>query len=413
MEEQTSSILIVGSGLFGLSTAWALARRPSFRSALITVVDQSGGQFPPPDAASVDSSRIIRADYADPDYTELATTAQAEWRKQGDDELGGQGRYSESGLVLTADAPTDDKFGPMGYAKKSWENVVAYAAAKGYPASRVRTLETSKAVKDHLGIRGHAGDWGYANTFSGWADAGKGMEWLLERVKATERVRFVDAKVVRLETEGNRVVGARLSHGDVLRADLVIVAAGAWTGELIDLRGQVEATGQVLGYVDISDAELAELAKQPVVLHMTSGLFVIPPREKVLKVARHSYGYQNPQTVADALPPSPADERKCAEGPDAGRGPAHATLEGDEDLLGLFVATGDSGHAYKFLPVLGDKVVDCMSGNGGKLGRKWRWKAAGGEPGRLVTKDGSRGGASGILAEELEKTRSEIRAKLA
>src|SRR5689334_22504431 len=81
-----SSILIIGSGVFGLSTALALASRDVFAQSSITVIDRSDpsqpGAFPSPDAASVDTSRIIRADYADPAYAALGDEAQVQWRKQ-------------------------------------------------------------------------------------------------------------------------------------------------------------------------------------------------------------------------------------------------------------------------------------------------------------------------------------------
>ena len=259
------SILIVGSGVFGLSTAWTLTQRPEYARTKITVVDDAGacgGEFPPLDCASVDSSRIIRADYADGHYSELAAVAQAEWRKQGDDDLGGQGRYSESGLLLTADRPTvvkEGKLTGMDYTKESWRNVARIAKEAGYPEDKIKTLESAQALKEHLGTPGRPGDWGYLNTLSGWANAGEGMRWQYRRVKATGRVNFVDAKVTELVTEGKRVVGAKLASGDVLRGDLVFVAAGAWTGALIDLRGRTEATGHVLGYIDITQAELDTL----------------------------------------------------------------------------------------------------------------------------------------------------------
>lgn len=467
-----SSVLIVGSGVFGLSTAWELTQRPAYANTKITVVDDAGacgGEFPPRDSASVDSSRIIRADYADPHYSALAAVAQAEWRKQGDDDLGGQGRYSEAGLLLMADNPTAAKKGKltgMDYTKESWRNVARIAREAGYPADRIQTLESAQALKEHLGTPGRPGDWGYLNTLSGWANAGEGMRWQYRRVKATGRVNFVDAKVTELVTEGKRVVGAKLASGNVLRADLVFVAAGAWTGALIDVRGRIEATGHVLGYIDITQDELDTLSKKPVVLNLSSGLFIIPPQEKVLKVARHSFGYLNPVTVPRALPVSHTAPRApiVVSLPMTSRsgGPGRLPTEADIDLRrafrdlvpveglegrpwketrlcwyadtrdgdwlvdyhpgweGLFVATGDSGHGYKFLPVLGDKVVDCIEGRGGALGDKWKWKPVpegdrvGWETdGRfegLITEDGSRGGYPGmILKDELAK---EVAAKL-
>lgn len=465
MENKTpSSILIIGSGVFGLSTAWALTKRRQFSSISITVVDDtSSGQFPPDDCASVDSSRIIRPDYADVDYTTLAAEAQEEWRKQGDDDLGGQGRYTESGFVLTAYHPTEPKVGAksgMYYTKESWKNCVEMAQrGGGHLADKIKVLESTEALNSFLGTETYPGDWGYLNTSSGWANAGRGMEWLYERVKATGRVGFVNAAVDKLTTEGDRVTGARLADGECLTADIVLVAAGAWTGGLIDLRGRVEATGHVLGYIDISKEELGVLSKQPVVLNLSSGLFIIPPQERILKVARHSFGYLNPVTVHNALPLSPSLERKpiTVSKPSTRRdaGANRLPHEADVDLRrglaqlspvkglenrpwketrlcwysdtkdgnwlvdwhpgwkGLFIATGDSGHGYKFLPLLGDKVLDCMLGEGGVYGDKWKWKDVDDDSvGRevdgvfkgLITMDGSRGGYPGmVLVEELRR----------
>lgn len=464
METAPGSILIIGAGVFGLSTAWDLTKRPFFANTAITVVDQAdGGAFPPADCASVDSSRIIRADYADPHYAALGAEAQKEWRKQGDDELGGQGRYSESGFVLTAyenARVTAGKKSGMEYTKESWKNVESIAKAAGASADKVRPLESREALAEYLGTKGsHPGDWGYLNGLSGWADAGRGMSWLFKQVEATGRVKFVDAEVEQLTTAGKKVTGAKLANGSVLQGDVVFVAAGAWTGKLIDMRGRTEATGHVLGYMDISEEELAVLSKQPVVLNLSSGLFVIPPQGRILKIARHSYGYINPETITHALPTSPSEQRQpfLASQPKTGRSgaPKHLPAEADRDLRralkdlvplqgleerpwrearicwysdsrdgeflvdwhpgweSLFVATGDSGHGYKFLPVLGEKVVDCMTGKGGELAKKWRWKEMEDDDvGRetngvykgLSTEDGSRGGAPGmILKEELKR----------
>lgn len=461
------SILIVGSGVFGLSTAWSLTQRPEYAHTKITVVDDAssaGSEFPPLDAASVDSSRIIRADYADPHYADLATVAQAEWRRQGDGDLGGRGRYSESGLLLTADYPKgatqEGKLTGMDYTKESWRNVSRIAKEAGYPANKVKALESAQALREHLGTPGRPGDWGYLNTLSGWADAGEGIRWQYRRVKATGRVEFMDAAVTELVTEGKKVVGAKLANSNVLRADLVFVAAGAWTGALIDLRGRTEATGHVVGYIEITQDELDVLSQQPVVLNLSSGLFIIPPQKRVLKVARHSFGYLNPVTVPRALPTSHEHERQpiVTSLPMTRRngGPGRLPAEADADLRrafrdlvpveglegrpwletrlcwysdtrdgewlvdyhpgweNLFVATGDSGHGYKFLPVLGDKILDCIEGRGGELGAKWKWKQV--EDGDLVgretngkfhglsTEDGSRSGYPGmILQDELAK----------
>lgn len=478
-----SSVLIVGAGVFGLSTAYALARRDVFASTVIIVVDRSEtsepGVFPSRDASSVDNSRIIRADYADPFYAALASEALVEWRKTGADDLGGQGRYNESGLILVADddgsglhltandarpaektpatasQQTDAKKTGLGYVRASWENVLAMAAHDPVLARNLRLLPTPDAIRDAVGTGGGSGSWGYFNGCSGWADAEASMEWLLERVRRTGRVRFVPGTVESLAHHGNRVTGVKLQDGQSLSADLVVLAAGAWTPSLIDLSGRAVATGQVLAYVDLSAEEQRQLQHMPMLLNLTTGLFVITPVNRVLKIARHAYGYLNRTTTASPLRPPgdatplpnslvsiPLTHRDTpslsipAEGATALR---HALREmvplasladrpfartrlcwytdtptGDfvvdyhPEWQSLFVATGGSGHAFKFLPVLGERVVDIITGRRGrKFADKWRWTDIGDSPAgdAVVTEDGSRGGRPGLhLDQELAKS---------
>lgn len=443
-----SSILIVGSGAFGLSTAWALARRDAFSQCSITILDRSDPSKPDVflarDAASIDTSRIIRADYSDPAYAALAVEAQLEWRKQAEPtDLGAQGRYNESGLIVVAD-PVPDTALPaktgMEYVRSSWMNVLELSTDN---SPRIEELTNPEAIRDKLGTGGSSGSWGYYNAGSGWADAEGSMTWLVSQVQETGRVKFISGNVVSLQHSDIRVTGVQLSNGTIISGDLVIVAAGAWTGGLVDVFGQATATGQVLGYLELTEAEQEELGKMPVVLNLTSGVFIIPPRNRILKVARHAYGYLNPTTLSPLSSPNAATP-----------GPVSYPLtqvsepnlkipqEGANDLrralaeivplpglaerrfmrtrlcwysdtptadflidyhptwLGLFVATGDSGHAFKFLPVIGEKIVDCIMHNcPAEFLGKWNWKSAATS---IVTQDGSRGGTAGlVLSDEL------------
>ncbi|KAF2972846.1 hypothetical protein GQX73_g753 [Xylaria multiplex] len=486
------SILIIGSGVFGLSTAWSLARRPEIPpDTSITIIDRSPepNEFPARDAASIDSSRIIRADYADSAYAKLASEAQKHWRQDlGNlDSLGGDGRYNESGLLLAAengkDGATVRSNGHptgLGYTKHSWVNALALAHAEGRPLDTVRLLPSAWAIGKATGTNGEWADWGYMNTAAGWADAGRSMRWLYDRVVETGRVTFVNGTVETLETETekqeHRVTGVRLSDGRSFSADLVIVAAGAWSPTLVDLAGQVAATGQCVAYLRLTDDEQAKLAKIPVCLNLTDGCFVIPPRDNVLKIARHSYGYFNPQPVSHeplgssvnngskprvisqpqthltdpstTLPAEGASDLRRAlwriiPWPELAERPFFETrlcwytdtatgdwiIDYHPSYKNLFVATGGSGHGFKFLPVLGDKIVDCLLGKcPTQFQEKWKWKG-GVETNRdatrpvkgtaeeerrvddemaielaVSTEDGSRGGEPGlILQTELTK----------
>ncbi|KXJ89770.1 FAD dependent oxidoreductase-domain-containing protein [Microdochium bolleyi] len=498
-----NSILIIGSGVFGLSTALHLTSQRDFAKSTITILDRSpeDGVFPARDASSIDSSRIIRADYADPAYARLAAEAAHHWRQQAPHELGGEGRYTESGLFLVANR---DGTPGLGYTQKSWINAMAIANADGGrgPMS-VRVGNYGNQIQMMTAAGGVIGNWGYLNDASGWADATASMHWLYEKVVATGRVKFVNGTAERLDVKSPifalpgvldnkpRVVGAILEDGTKLSADLTIVATGAWTPSLLDLQGQAVATGQMVAYLDITEEEQARLNDIPVLLNLSTGFFIIPPRDRVLKVARHSYGYLNPTEVPTPLGMSsksaPLEQitetspttngttevssstssnnkvkvskpRTHLSHPPATPTTSHLPPDGEAQLRaalklflpwmadadtrpfretrlcwytdtasgdwiidyhpsysGLFVATGGSGHAFKFLPILGEKVVGCLRGSyPAEFANKWRWRGKqglgdGDAEKTIMTEDGSRGGVPGlVLEDELARTTAAV-----
>ncbi len=194
----------------------------------------------------------------------------------------------------------------------------------------VEELEGREGVAGVLGTGGEAGECGYVNWGGGWVDAGGAVGGLLGGVVEGGRERnmrgmgrgevfFRRGRAGGLVFEGGegrgrrRVVGAVFDDGEVITAGLTVVAAGGWSGGLVDLRGRAEARGQVVAYVPITDEEKGRLEGMPVVLNLSTGMFAIPPtdnmsalsparegrtRDWVLKVARHAYGYANPTTVA-------------------------------------------------------------------------------------------------------------------
>lgn len=465
-----SSILIIGSGAFGLSTAYALTRRPSWSKTQITVLDRSGpesaerAKFPAEDASSIDSSRIVRSDYADRAYSHLAAVAQEEWRKPGPQSWGGEGRYTETGFVLCADkGPEVCKDGVtktgLGYAKGAYVNGLELQELEGLPKGSVVELGSREKIAMASGTGAPFGDWGYINKRSGWAHAEKSMTWLYNRVVETGRVKFVGATVERLVVDGKKVTGAKLKDGTTLSAELVVVAAGAWSPSLVDMRAQAVATGQALAYTDISDHEQARLANVPVLMNMTQSTFMITPSNNVLKIGRHGYGYLNPRKISSALvvPKKQGDspfpditvsqpythlddsklwvpaeaERDLRQGlrnmvpwPELRDRPwTHSricwytdTATGDFLITyhphwdGLFLATGGSGHGFKFLPVLGEKIADTIEKNyPADFKEKWCWKEPTDIEKQIVTEDGSRGGKVGLLLmDELQKNGSRL-----
>ncbi|KAF8867121.1 FAD dependent oxidoreductase [Acephala macrosclerotiorum] len=450
MDQPPSSILILGSGVFGLSIALALTQRPSFTSTHIALLDRS--PFPSPDGSSIDTSRIIRSDYSDPAYAKMGAEAMEIWRSSSSSSshplagLGEEGRYTESGLLLTCNKNQQGE----SYVRDSFTNMTSMSSSQ-----KVLELPTRQSINDRMKTGGGSGDWGYINTSSGWADAEAGMRFLRHVVESTGRVSFLTGEAVSLiqspsssTKSKSKVSGVRLTNGTTLHADLTILATGAWTGKLVDLRGRATATGQVLCYLPISREEQVALSKNPVLLNMSTGMFIIPPsadpEKPLLKVARHGYGYSNPTPISHpdgsgekvevSLPWTARDDPNLvvpSEGqlacrqalremiPSLGERPFTAskicwytdTPKGEflisyhPEYEGLFLATGGSGHGYKFLPVIGERIVDIVEGRGQgfeEFGEKWKWPRE--VVGNVVTEDGSRGGKPGMmLSEEMGK----------
>ncbi|KAM3073078.1 hypothetical protein ACMFMG_008796 [Clarireedia jacksonii] len=443
------SVLFIGTSLFSLSTTLSLLRRPLYSQTKITLLDRS--RFPSPDASSVDSSRIIRADYSDPYYSALAASAQEIWRQNAShDDLGGQGRYIESGLCLTCD--TSYANDGAGYVRKSYENVKGLMHQAG-DNTGVQELPSKADISKLLGTGPGSGEWGYINHRSGWADAESSLIWLRKEVEGLSngRVTFVTAEVTSLifSPSGTTVLGAHTSDGTQHHADLTILAAGAWSSRFLDLRSQVHASGQCLLYVHVSDAEQARLKDLPVLLNMSTGWFIIPPRNNILKIARHAHGYSNPTVIPHPHPSASASSEKhitvslprttydsphnavplsfqkeAAEAlsqllPDLPPRPFistricwYADTPAGEFLITycdkpVEEATGGSGHGFKFLPVLGEKVLDVMEGRDEVWARKWGWKDRVEWDG--MTEDGSRAGRRGEVLGPLEEVNSKSR----
>lgn len=185
------------------------------------------------------------------------------------------------------------------YARKSYENVRAWESEK------VVFLPTKRDVLGVVPPYGETLDvaGGYVNWGSGWSDAEASVRYAKKQLDREGKVVFKYGEVERVVFEDGgagvkpKATGVALKDGSSINADLVVLAAGAWTPKLVDLRGKAVATGQAIAYIKISDEEQRELENLPTILNFATGIFIIPPRDNLLKIARHAYGYRNPVNV--------------------------------------------------------------------------------------------------------------------
>lgn len=276
------SIIIIGSGCFGLSTALALSSRPAFAESTITLIDQA--EIPNKESSSYDVNRIARSDYSNPLYTALATKALNSWR---DEHWGENARYNESGLLMVGDAKTD-------YLTKALD----IARANGRKDDVLELLSESR-ICEACKTGGSSGGWGYLSRGAGWVDAEKSITYAFEQAKQTGRVKFVQGKVVSLKfasTQGElepKVEGVLLEDGQAMQADLTIVAAGPFTPMLLSMKGAVAASADVFAYIELTEHEALRLRDMPAIINLSKGWFIIPPRGNTLKIARHGRGFVN------------------------------------------------------------------------------------------------------------------------
>lgn len=270
---KTETILVVGAGVFGLSTALELKSR-GYQN--VTVLDR---YLPPvPDGSSVDISRIIRTDYADPLYTRMAQEALEGWKTEY------KNYYHHSGFVMLSETFSNP------YIEKSLEIARRHGRALDEYADGNDLKGIYPGIQANLG-----GIRAYHNAEGGWADAESSIGHL-SRQCSRAGVAFVTGArgtVRSLQRNESRIVGVNVASQELIPASQVILSLGAWSNLLLDLSHTASASGQPLGFIQLTKDEARSLEKMPVMINLTSGVFCFPPtpEKNVLKFARHSYGF--------------------------------------------------------------------------------------------------------------------------
>jgi glycine/D-amino acid oxidase-like deaminating enzyme/DNA-binding MarR family transcriptional regulator len=224
--------IVVGGGAIGLATADELARR----GWTVTVVDAGENRR---GATGTSFARVNAAEKTRRDYFELNAAGMAAFR----------------GLAAAEGPPP-------------WLHLTGHLEWETTPERRRRLRERTELVQS----------WGYAGAVLSGKDVKARLEpdllvpddaevtyfpdegnveteAMVADFLSTAQARGVElrrnSRVTGIATSGDRASGVELESGDVLRADVVVCAAGRWTGELA---AQVGATVPLLG---TSDARVA------------------------------------------------------------------------------------------------------------------------------------------------------------
>ena len=194
----------------------------------------------------------------------------------------------------------------------------------------------------------------------------------------------------------DRGIGIVLEDGREIAGDVVIMAVGAWTPYALPFTQKFfRATGHPVFHLKPRKPELFAPERFPVFGADISqtGFYGFPiNRDGVVKVANHGPGREmspdSPERVVTT------DEEKQMREFLSGTFPALAdapivytriclycdTNDGDfwiardPDRRGLIIATGDSGHGFKFAPILGEIIADAAEEKSNPLLEKFRWR---------------------------------------
>jgi glycine/D-amino acid oxidase-like deaminating enzyme len=356
---------IVGGGIFGLTTAIEL----SLRGHDVAIFDP--GPIPHPLAESTDISKVVRLDYgSDEDYVALGEVALDGWRRWNHEchEAGHTPLFHETGVTFLSRA----RMQPGGFEHDSYQAL----CRRGHALER---LDADAIARRFPAYNPGVYVDGYFNPVGGWAEASSVVRFLAERAQ------FM----------GIEIREARVDRIDDLDADLVVVCAGAWVPRLLpELAGSLRAIGQPVFHLQPDDPSLFAAAQFPVFGAdiARTGYYGFPANaDGIVKIANHGTGIE---IASDAeRHTSPAQEaalrdfvlesfpaladarmvhtRLCVYG-DTQDG--HFWIARHPEREHVVVATGGSGHAFKFGPALGALIADIATGVGHPFARKFRWR---------------------------------------
>jgi glycine/D-amino acid oxidase-like deaminating enzyme len=249
-------VIVVGAGIAGLSTAWALTRR----GHQVTLLEQ--GSIPNPLAASGDHHRIIRRAYGKASgYARAITEAYRAWDELWSD-LGGS-HLDPRGFLCISRQPGDEaeqyREG-LEEGEYPFDLVSASSAALRWPflepgAFRFAFLSPEGGALHCRRI---------ASGIAGW-------------LRSNGAAVYEDSKVTAIEPDTGKV---ELAGGETLRADLVVVTAGAWVLKLFpELEGELKTYRTAAVYLDPPADLVGIWQTAPVILDVggTTDGHIIPP----------------------------------------------------------------------------------------------------------------------------------------
>jgi glycine/D-amino acid oxidase-like deaminating enzyme len=372
------TVIVIGAGINGVTSAIELKKRGN----KVILVDP--GPLPHPLAASTDISKAVRAAYgADEDYTALAERSIELWRKW-NTKFGAE-LYHQTGVLFLRQKQMQS--GDFEYEScKIFEK-------RGHKFERINSATLRERFPAFNAERFHDG---FLDPEAGYVESGRVVAALVEQARSLGVELVEGIKFIALDENDNSVNGIVLQDRQRIRSDAVVVAVGAWTPYLLPFtRKFFRATGHPVFHLKPDKPELFSPQRFPFFGAdiSTTGYYGFPlNREGVVKIANHGPGREmSPDSPERMVAPEEEKELRefltnaipaLAEAPivysriclycDTHDGAFW--IAPDPERRGLVIATGDSGHGFKFAPLLGEIVADAVEGKSNPLLERFRWR---------------------------------------
>ncbi|KAI1868528.1 uncharacterized protein JN550_006444 [Neoarthrinium moseri] len=394
----TKVIVVGGGGTIGSSTALHLIRF-GYAPANIIVLDTF--QIPSAQSAGNDLNKIMGVRLRSKVDTQISLEARQMWRE---DELF-KPFFHNVGRI-------DCESSEQGVAALRQEYQAILDAGAGLETTH-EWLDSEDEILKKMPLLQRDQIEGWKAIWSqdgGWLAAAKAINAIGEFLRE-QGVNFGfgsagSFKQPLLDVDGSTCVGVETVDGTKYYADKVVLAAGAWS----------PALAWVYAHIQLSPEEAAEYKGVPVVYNGDIGFFFEPNEHGVIKVCDEFPGFsrfKQHQPFGSSAPKPVSIPRSHAKHPtdtypDASevtirqaistylprfekrelfnRAMCWCTDTADSQLLicehpkwkNFILATGDSGHSFKILPIIGKHVVELIEGSlSDDLTHAWRWRPGG------------------------------------
>ena len=370
--------IVVGAGINGVTTAIELVRR----GHKVILIDP--GPIPHPLAASTDISKAVRAAYGkDEDYMTLAERSIPIWRDW--NEKYGVKLFHEIGFLFLRQRA----WRPGDFEYESFTRL----EQRGH---KVERLDSRQVRERFPAWNAERYPDGFVEYEAGYAESSRVVSVLIEQARSVGVELREGERFAGLDEGDDRVKGILLDNGTRIAADVVVVAIGAWTPHVLPFTKKFfRSTGQPVFHLKPDQPELFVPERFPVFGAdiSTTGYYGFPLNDDgVVKVANHARGREmSPESLERAV--TPQEEANLREFlaetfPALANSPivytriclycdtydGHFWIAPDPERGGLVLATGDSGHGFKFAPILGEIIADAAENKPNEFLKTFRWR---------------------------------------